>query len=65
MWRINMCKGKYVEDKAKCGGGGVYYSGIKKMERINWKVYLNNYIVQGEKNTFTYWVFNCLFVFCI
>ena len=40
MWRIKLNVG---------GGRGVYYSGIKKMERINWKVYLNNYIVQGEK----------------
>ena len=40
-----MCRGKYVEDIAKCGG--FYYSGINKMERINWKVYLTNCIVQG------------------
>ena len=34
-----------MEDIAKCGG--FYYSGINKMERINWKVYLTNCIVQG------------------
>ena len=44
-----MYRDKYAEDIAKCGG--FYYSGINKMERINWKVCLNNCIVQGEKNT--------------